>query len=85
MIQIEKETQIGQVYKPNTDKIIKDFGNALEMCKAIGMSYGTYNNIIRLKKKKRAFTQENTRIAFFKLVDGGYIHCVGESNENAKI
>lgn len=80
-----KQTQIGQVYKPNTDKIIRDFGNAIEMCKSIGIAYGTYNEIIRRKKKKRVFNQENTRVAFYRLVDEGYIQIVGGNNENTQL
>lgn len=80
-----KQTQIGQVYKPNTDKIIRDFGNAIEMCKSIGIAYGTYNEIIRRKKKRRVFNQENTRVAFYRLVDEGYIQIVGENNENTQL
>lgn len=80
-----KQTQIGQVYKPNTDKIIRDFGNAIEMCKSIGIAYGTYNEIIRRKKKKRIFNQENTRVAFYRLVDEGYIQIVGGNNENTQL
>ncbi|MDO7252781.1 hypothetical protein [Helicobacter cappadocius] len=67
------------VYKTNADKIAREYGNAIEMCKAIGIPYGTYNSLIRSKRKKRIFQKQEVKNAFYKLIDDGYIEYIGES------
>lgn len=63
----------GRIYFANTKKILEDFGNASEMCKAKGIKQSNWFSWLAKNKPIKHFKLKSTHEAFKSLVSEGYL------------